>query len=522
MNCSKSSEVDANGESVLDVAELGIAQLQKGYAQGGFSAEAIVRAHLDRIARYEPNYNAFTFLNPSAVGDAKAIDRRREAGEALGALAGIPVVVKETMDVVGLPSTFGWARLSSKLGGIDLMPERDAPVVSRLRAAGAVILGKTNVPAFCNDGARANSSWDGPTYNAVDRSVAPGASSTGTATAVAASFAVAGLATETGGSIQNPAAAQSLVGVVPTFGLIPNTGVQPMGGSTRDVVGPCARTAIDAAILLDAIAGYSVEDEKTRVSIGRLPIGGYAAALRADALAGVRLGLYGTGWRSQALSSETEALYDAAKSDLRACCATLIDDPFADSGFADLAQGGAWDARGLESMPYDLENYLHRLGPTAAVQSLSDLRCLGPEDPFSPKGILGSYVKSVPLLSEALEDPGTLSDLSSFFSLRQHYNAIFETVMNRRNLLALAFPQSFAALPGLFDQAKYPSTLVSEINIAGLPAVTVPAGRYANGSPFSLIFVGRVWSEGTLLSLAHAYEQANSRRIVPNLVDSVA
>jgi Asp-tRNA(Asn)/Glu-tRNA(Gln) amidotransferase A subunit family amidase len=165
------------------------------------------------------------YTRTGALTDAKAIDARRVAGEALGPLAGVPVVVKEAMDFVSLPSTAGWAQLYSGTGGIDLMPERDAPVVSRRKAAGAIILGKTNIPAFSHDGARANSSWNGPTYNAVNRAIAPGANSSGTATAIAAGFAVVGLAEETGGSIQNPAAAQSLVSVKPTFALVPNVGV---------------------------------------------------------------------------------------------------------------------------------------------------------------------------------------------------------------------------------------------------------------------------------------------------------
>ena len=515
--------MNASAKVDIDVVELTIAQLQEGYSRGRFTAEAIARAHLARIERYESAYNAFTFLNPAAIDDARAIDRRRTAGEALGPLAGVPVVVKEAMDFVGLPSTIGWAPLCGKTGGIDLMPERDAPVVARLRAAGAVILGKTNIPAFSHDGARANSSWDGPTFNAIDRSIVPGASSSGTATAVAASFAVVGLAEETGGSIQNPAAAQSLFSVKPTFGLVPNTGVAPLAGSTRDVVGPHARSAIDAAILLDALAGYTVEDPKTVASIGKMPAGGYAAALRADALAGARLGLYGAGWREQPLSAETETLYEAAKADLRACSAALVDDPFAGSGFAGLAlKDVEFDDRGLESMAYDMENYLRRLGPSAAAHSFAGLKAIAPQDPFGPEGILGMHLNSLPTLRKSLEDPTTPPDLSAFIALRLRYLEIFDAVMDRSNLLALAFPQSFAALPGVFDKATYPATTVSEINIAGLPGVTAPAGRNGSGAPFSLIFVGRMWSEANLLSLAHAYEKAYSRRIVPELTDQTA
>ena len=356
--------MDSAVSQEIDVADLTIADVQRGFSEGQFTAESLARAHLARIETYEPAYNAFTFLNPDALADARAIDARRAAGEKLGPLAGVPVVVKEAMDMVGFPSTMGWAPLSSKAGGVDLMPERDAPVVARLRAAGAVILGKTNVPAFSFDGARTSTSWDGPTFNAVDRSVCPGASSAGTATAVAGGFAVVGLAEETGGSIQNPAAAQSLVSVKPTFALVPNTGVAPLAGSTRDVVGPHARNAVDAALLLDVLAGYTLEDPKTVASVGKIPAGGYASELKRDALKGARLGLYGPGWRkADPLDAETAALYETAKAELAACGATLVDDPFAGADFADLAmQGVEFDARGLECIIYDTDMFLRRLG----------------------------------------------------------------------------------------------------------------------------------------------------------------
>src|SRR5690606_11455963 len=154
----------------------------------------------------------------------------------LGPLAGVPIVVKDTMDMTGLPTTGGWSALCAKRGGIDLVPERDAPVVERMRRAGAIILGKTNVPMLSHSGSHANTSWAGPTLNAAMPDRMPGASSAGTATAVAAGMAVLGLAEETGGSIQNPAAAQDLVGVRPTLGLVPNVGILPLSGN-RDVVG---------------------------------------------------------------------------------------------------------------------------------------------------------------------------------------------------------------------------------------------------------------------------------------------
>lgn len=503
----------------IDVVELTVADVQQGFAEGRFTSEELTQAHLDRIARYEPYYNAFTFMSPDALADARAADARRAAGTVLGPLDGVPVVIKEAMDMVGLPSTGGWAPLSSAAGGFDLMPGYDAPVVARLKAAGAVILGKTNIPAFSFDGARANTSWDGPTYNAVNRAIAPGASSSGTGTAISASFAVVGLAEETGGSIQNPGAAQSLISVKPSFALIPNTGVAPLAGSTRDVVGPHARTVRDAALLLDVLAGYTPADPKTVAAIGNLPEGGYTALLSDTALEGKRLGLYGAGWRTKPVAEETARLYAGAIEELKLRGAVLVEDPFAGTEFSSLAQGPGFDSRGLESIIHDFENFLRRMGPGAAATSYKALAAMLPSDPFGEDGLLGGLRKGSAVLRRSLEDPSLPPDLSEFLAVRTAYLKLFNQVMADHRLDGLVFPQSEGPLPGIFDKAEYLATTVSEINIAGLPGVTVPAGQYGNGAPFALIFVGKMWSEAELLGYAFDYEQATRHRIVPELVE---
>lgn len=503
----------------VDVTELTIADVQAGFATGRFTSEQLTLAHLARIEKYEPYYNAFTFMNPNALADAKAADARRAAGLAGGPLAGVPVVIKEAMDFVGLPSTAGWAPLCGLAGGFDLIPTVDAPVVARLKAAGAVILGKTNIPAFSHDGARANTSWDGPTYNAVNRDIAPGASSSGTALAVAASFAVVGLAEETGGSIQNPGAAQSLVSVKPTFALVPNTGVAPLGGSTRDVVGPHARTVRDAAILLDVLAGYTPADPKTVAAIGNMPVGGYTSTLSETALRGKRLGLYGTGWRTKPIAEETATLYAAALAELKLRGAVLVDDPFAGTEFSALAEGQAgFDPRGMESIVHDFENFLRRMGNSVA-SSFVELKALLPSDPFGAGGILESHARR-PVVAQSLLDPTIPPDLSEFVAAREAYLRVFNQAMADHRLDGLVFPQSEGPLPGIFSSERYPATTVSEINIAGVPGVTVPAGEYANGAPFALIFVGKMWSEADLLAFAYDYEQATKHRIVPVLVET--
>jgi amidase len=504
----------------LDVTEITVEQIQSGFAAGAFTAEQLTQACLDRIADYNPRYNAIILSNPDALADARAIDRRRSSGEALGPLAGVPVVVKDPMDMRGFPTTAGWSLLYGKTGGVDLMPERDAPVVARMRGAGAVILGKTNAPVLSFHTTNANNSWAGPTLNTVLTDRAPGASSAGSATAVAASMAVLGLGTETAGSIQNPASAQGLVGIKPTFGLVPTAGVVPLSGSSRDVVGPIARCVRDAALCLDVLAGYSSEDPKTILGVGRRPRAGYSSTLRTDALAGRRIGLYGAGWRDQALSAETRELYERGQSELKGLEAALVADPFATSGFAKLAKitpGTFVDGRGWESIPHDIHSYISHLGPSAALRTFADFaKATAADDIFGPKGRM-RFAHNLPGFAACLADPARAPDVTEFLAVKEAYLDTFEEVFERKNLDALIFPQMREEIPPLHDERVIQETTVSEIDIAGLPAVVVPAGYYKSGAPFCLIVVGRMWSEKDLLAYAFAYEQGTKHRRAPVL-----
>jgi amidase len=508
----------------VNVVELTVKDAHTALQNKSYTSKQLTEAFLARIAKFNPGYNAIITMNPDALKDAEEIDRRRAAGEALGPLAGIPVVVKDTMDFAGLPTTAGWAPLSKRAGGIELIPERDSPVVARMREAGAIILGKTNVPVLSLSGTNANDSWAGPTYNAADQKRATGGSSAGTATAVSGSFAVLGLAEETGGSIQNPAAAQALVSVKPTFALVPNTGVVPLATSTRDVVGPHAKTVYDAAITLDVLAGFTPDDPKTVASIGHMPKEGYTSKLSDAALQGKRIGLYGLGWRNMPLSPETQALYDKAIAQLEAQGAIVVRDPFAGSNFASLAQPspipglGGYDPRGEDSVAFDLQNYLIRLGSKAPARTLAELTALIKQDPFADDGPL-AYEKSQPGFEESLKDPSKPPKLKEFLAAREQYIQIFNQIMDEQKLDALVFPQMRQETPPLFSTDVIAETTVSEINIGGFPGVTVPAGYYPSGSPFGVIFVGRLWDEANLLGYAYDYEQATMLRKTPELVE---
>ena len=502
-------------DMIPPLGELTVAGIREGLASGAFTAEALTSATIAQMHATNGTWNAVIFENDAALETARGIDRRIAAGEPVGALAGVPVVVKDPMDMVGFPSTAGWRLLYSGTGGVDLMPERDSPVVARMRAADAVIIGKTNVPVLSWTGTHANDSWAGPTINPAAPDRVPGGSSAGSAAAVAAHMAVVGLAEETGGSIQNPASAQDLVGLKPTIGLVPNAGVVPLSAN-RDVVGPVARTVADAAECLTVLAGFTTEDPKTLASVGKIPAGGYAAGLSVDGLRGKRLGLYGPGWRPDVLSGETARLYERAKGELSEAGAILIEDPFAGTDFAGLRQitpgTPFFDGRGLESLPYDMTCYLRRLGPNAALKSWGDFIAATASEDILAKGAILGYLHELADFASCLADPETPPALPAFTELKRRYRELLDQVFAAHDLDGLVYPQMLNELPELHSGKVVRETTVGELNIAGIPGITVPAGYYASGAPFGLIFLGLQWSEAELLNQAHAYEQATRHR----------
>lgn len=505
-------------EDEFPFEEITISGLTKRYKNGDYTVEEVIQAYLDRIHQYEEKYNAFTFLNEDALKQAREIDRLLKQGNSVGKLAGVPIVIKEAIDVSGFPSTFGWKGFSKEAGGIEIIPKTDAPVVQLLKEEGAIILGKTNMPAFSGSGTRANTSWDGNTYNAVNHVFAPGGSSSGTATAVSGNFSVVGIAEETGGSIQNPAAAQALVGLKPTFGLVPNTGTTPLGGNTRDVLGPHARSVEDAAMILDIIAGYNKQDPKTKGANSYIPEGGYTSYLNAFSLKGKRLGLYGFGWRDQNLSEETQVLYARAVKEIELLGAEVIVDPFADSGFAELSKKTG--DIGYDALVSDFQSYLNRMDLDEDQATITELFKQVDEIPWEAGGPLYYFQNRRANFEEGLKDPHKIPDLSTFNNTRKEYLQIIRNVMEQYNLDGFAYPQMSEAIPTLEGERIHEATTVPEINICGMPLITVPAGYYKSGSPFSLAFFGDMWSEVKLLGMAYNYEQATQYRVAPVLENS--
>lgn len=469
-----------------------IPALLDGYRQGLWTVEAVMRRVLCRIEAKEAMLNALSFR----VEDEALLDAARRMdveGYKEGLMLwGVPIIIKESVDLKGSPITAAWPPL--KNAAHSLFPPDDAEVVKRLKESGALIIGKGNVPQWCNSGTHADDSAFGPTLNGRNPAVVAGGSSSGVASSVAAHYVFAGLAEETGGSIQNPASAQGLSGIKTTFGLVPTQGCIPLAGSTRDVLGPIARSVRDCAIFLDVLTGkkepyYSTSCKDNQPLVGK------------------RLGLYGPGWsRTHICSEETLLLYDEAKKLLAGLGAILVNDPFAGTSFADLAHPGPYDARGTESVAYDLEEYFSsRVGLSLAEFPAK----FGGASPFAKGETLREeYFPLLPALEASVENPRVRPDLSEFLALKQQYLDLFQRVMTEHRLDALVFPQSRSAHPNRCSHDDpITSTTVGPLNISGLPGVVVPAGTYqSNDSPFCLIFIGGPLQESLLIGLAHDFQ----------------
>jgi len=520
-----SAAQDRAASHAIDVVELTAEQIGADYAAGRYTAVELTQAFLDRIALYEERYNAFISMNPQALATATALDREYAVSGPRGPLHGVPVVIKDNLDFGGLVTTAGYSGFSAATGGIDMIPDDDAAVVERLRDAGAIILGKTNLPDFAGHGTRTRSSVAGVTLNPYDVTRVPGGSSGGTATAVNGSFAVLGLGTETGGSIQNPASAQALVGVKPTYGLVPLEGAVPMSGSYVDVVGPLAKTVRDAALTLDVLAGPTTEDLATFAAEGHIPEDGFAAALSVTALEGKRFGLVGLGWRSSflPLAPETEALYREAIAELQAQGAQVVENPFLDSGFKELYR----EQPRASTSAYDMFVYFQGLGEGAAFHSGEEWEALtgepfrgrGGERRGSAGGRFGARTPRVPARPSATEEG------DAYQGWRMEIRALFRRVLDEHELDGLFFPQAGAPIPRMVEDPErpdyrpnnHPELPSNIVNDMGLPTVTLPFAYYDDGTPFVLALIGDMWTEAQLLSYAYDLEQATRARVTPIL-----
>ena len=536
----------------VNVVELTAAQIKTDLLNHTYTARSLVESYLARIDKFEPTYNAFTFLDAAgALAQADALDAQLADPTNFAALSAEPLlgavaVIKDSMNVGGVRTTSGYGGFTSEFisgstHGVDMIALNDAPIVARMRTAGAIILGKTNLPVFARSGANANNSTFGPTLNAYNVGRAPGGSSSGTAVSVSASFATLGTAEETGGSIQNPAGANGLVGVKTTFGLVPTTGGVPLSGSTRDVFGPHGKTVLDAANMLTAIAGFDPSDPNTAnstVASGHIPAGGYAAGLSTTSLQGKRFGIYVAGptgstagyFKNTALSPEVQTLYSAAQQVLVDQGATLVSNPFGGSSFESMGGYSIW---GGTNLPHELYSWMQTLDatkspttPDAFKTATGGMDLLAPSTPLLSSFAPTATNPLAPLALGANAANPSVNDAASvqnFMDGRALQLAEFRALLAANNLDGLFFPQQSSEPTA----TGYSSVSVSEINLLGVPQVNLPFGYYStSGVPFSVAFIGDTFTEAHLLSFAFDFQDAISgtayARVAPTLVPEPA
>lgn len=475
------SAVPSYSVGSLDLASAGVPEVRQGLESGQFTSVDLVRAYLDRIQKLSidgPHLNAVRSINPSVYADAAALDAERKSGDVRGPLHGVPVIIKDNIDAVGMPTTAGSIALK------DSYPSSDAPLVAELKKAGAIILGKANLSEFANfitNGMPSGySSLGGQVLNPYDASQTPSGSSSGSGVAAATGLATLAIGTETSGSILSPSQANSVVGVKPTVGLVSRTGVIPISAS-QDTAGPMVKTVYDAAVLLSAMS--SVDPEDTATSSNPLADTDFTESLSDTALDGARIGYV----------ANANALYTAALDELREQGATLVPVTVGNTSAPSIL---------TQEFKRDMNAYLDRLPDDAPMQTFDDIRQYNIDHPEGQK------------FGQVNFDQGALVDLSD-----PAQNAAYVAARDR------GIAETRAAIDSVLE-ANDLDAIVSASGTtgvgarAGYPSVSVPAG-YAVGSlrPSSIVFLGTAWAEPELLALAYDYEQASQLRQTPEEIN---
>jgi len=495
-------------DRLFDLQSANVADIQDAVAAGAMTYEHLVELYLARIAAYDdagPQLRAVIEINPRALEIARALDRERIEHGLRSPLHGIPIAVKDTIDVSDIPSACGNIALAGTY------PANDATVVARLRAAGAIIFLKTNLDEF-NMGAEGLSSLGGQTINPYDFKRNPGGSSAGSGVAVNVGFATLGIGTESGASVRSPSSNNSLVGIAPSQGLVSRGGVMAISYS-QDRVGAMAKTVHDTALLLQYMRGFDAADLFTWNSLGRLDGIDYPRALDKDALAGARIGVLRDMFRQGEEFGEINRLIEAEIQSLRGP---------SDAEVNVMPGSGAMLIDGL-SLGIDLIGFFaDARASVPEIRATFDayLKARGPDTPVHSLAALvasGKYLPTLePLFRRVLDLPPP--DVNRNYHARLKNRATMRQLvielMDRHQLDALVYPfKSLAAPPlGTPDRGPRDNPISS---VTGLPAIVVPAGVDGQGLPISIEFLGRPFSEPTLFAIAYAYEQQSRKRVAP-------
>jgi amidase len=502
----------ATGENrPFELDEATVADLQAGLASGKFTARSLTEKYLARIEeidRHGPGVNSVIEVNPDALAIAEALDKERKSKDVRGPLHGIPVLIKDNIDTAD--------RLQTTAGSLALMgsrPTRDSFVAQKLREAGAVILGKTNLSEWANiRSSHATSGWSGRgglTKNpyALDRN--PCGSSSGSGAAVAANLCAIAVGTETDGSVVCPASANGIVGIKPTLGLVSRAGIIPIAHS-QDTAGAMARTVRDAAILLATLAGVDPRDSATAESSGKMP-GDYTKFLDPEGLRGARLGV---ARKYFGFSDAVDALMEDLIGEMKRQGAVIVDP-------TDLESYGKFDDTEntvlLYELKADLNAYLaSRTGAPASLKELIDFnqRSKSKEMPYFGQDLFIKAEAKGPLTSKEYLDA-----LEANHRLTRKEG--IDGVMDKFQLDAILAPTGGPAW--ITDLANGDHSTGGSSNaaaVAGYPDITVPAG-FVFGLPVGISFFGRAWSEPTLFKIAYAFEQMTKARKPPQFLSTV-
>jgi amidase len=510
-----------------DLAEATVPQIERYYETHRYTVTQVVEWYIARIEKYDGIYQA---IETRDFKGALAVAAREDAEAAKGGspvrppLWGVPIVIKANTSIKGLVTTDGWSGFV--IPGHELMPPKDATVVAKLLAAGAVIMGKTNMPDFAGGNTTRSTSF-GRTGNAYDVRFSPGGSSGGTVTAVSANFAVFGTGTDTSNSIRMPASTSAVVGVLPTRGLTSIAGIAPLDW-LLDNTGPITRNVTDAAIALDVMAGEDPADFRTKGSTASAQPGSYTKYLRKDALKGKHFGVPAfmlasqtqpaTG-RQTSLQPETRAMFMQAVEELRAAGATIVfDDSILPADFQKAVNA-------INSRPYRLdgtEAFLEDYGPAEYHSSADYTAAVGSPLPGTITGAPRATDTPPPVAQVALKsDPNADSN---FFEPQRQALALYNGTLEHFHLDGYIYPAAQMpppdeTMPQNGQLSRGPGSATGWVNRIGVPAVVVPGGFYASGLPFGLELSAARFKDGDLLGWAYAYEQATKHRHSPVLVD---
>jgi amidase len=507
---SSSPELQPLAPKDFELEELTITELQAGMQSGKYTSRQLVKKYLDRIDDIDkdgPKLNSVIEVNPDAMAIAEALDRERKEKGMRGPLHGIPILIKDNIDTAD--------RMMTTAGSLALVgsrPAQDSFVARRLREAGAVILGKTNLSEWANfRSSHSSSGWSGrggQTKNAYIQDRNPCGSSSGSGSAAAANLCAAAVGSETDGSVVCPSSANSLVGIKPTVGLIGRSGIIPISHS-QDTAGPMARTVSDAAIMLGALTGIDSSDAVTKTSTGK-SFTDYTQFLNKDGLRGARLGI---ARKYFGFNDLVDKLMNDQIAEMKKMGAVIVDP-------ADIPTSGQFDNTELEVLLYefkaDLNSYLGRLGPSSPVHSLKEVIEFNEKNRDRELTYFGQDLLIKSQAKGPLTEKKYLQALAKNHLLSRTRGIDF--IMRKNRLDAMIAPTGGPAWPtDWINGDHFTGGYSSASAVAGYPHITVPAG-YVFGLPVGISFFGGAWSEPKLIKYAYAFEQATKARQAPRFM----